>query len=302
MFVSIKVKTIIAVILISISLNADPAAKTDPSLFFNDSYKLKLQTEISSQLELLVQSGKLTLSETVPLQEKLDQLVFFSLESSRAAIDSTPLAVTSDEFSECSGLKDEALKSKLNEITGRSYTSVSYTNARKIIFTTVDNTNSVVTDYYEGKQVIVTSTLPPDTVMNIEHVWPQSEGATGIAKSDMHHLLPTDSKANNVRANYPFGIVPDSQATWSVGGSKYANHIFEPRDSSKGDIARATFYFAIRYNKPVDDQEEKILKAWNEQDPPDDYEIQRDAKIAQYQKNRNPFVVHPEFVSRIADF
>ena len=50
--------------------------------------------------------------------------------------------------------------------------------------------------------------------MNTEHTWPQSKGATGAAKSDLHHLFPTDSKANSIRGNHPFGIVTGA-VSWS---------------------------------------------------------------------------------------
>lgn len=41
------------------------------------------------------------------------------------------------------------------------------------------------------------------------------------------------------------------------------------------------------------------LLDWNQQDPPDDFEINRNNVIYSYQNNRNPFIDHPEYVNAI---
>jgi hypothetical protein len=44
-------------------------------------------------------------------------------------------------------------------------------------------------------------------------------------------------------------------------------------------------------------QSESLLKKWNLQDPPDNYEIARNDYIQSIQSNRNPFIDHPEWVN-----
>ncbi|MDD5090989.1 MAG: endonuclease, partial [Candidatus Wallbacteria bacterium] len=238
-----------------------------------------------------------------PIRDALDELVFFSLDSSLSRF--LPVersSIPEDAFSECAELSGDELRRQLFRITGINYKSIPYTTARRIIFTQVDNHNNVVEDLYTARQLRITDTLPDASDVNIEHTWPQSLGAVGVAKSDMHHLFPCDSKANNVRANYPFGTVPASSVTWSVAGSKYANGTFEPRDQVKGDVARAMFYFAVRYEKSVDSRQEETLRAWNTMDPPDQDELTRMQNVSSFQNNSNPFVLHPEFIDRIQDF
>ena len=96
--------------------------------------------------------------------------------------------------------------------------------------------------------------LPNNATMNVEHTWPQSKGATGQAKSDLHHLFPTDSKANSTRGSFPFGEVVTVK--WTQDGSKFGldangNQVFEPPDEHKGNVARALMYFATEYSNNI---------------------------------------------------
>lgn len=78
--------------------------------------------------------------------------------------------------------------------------------------------------------------------------------------------------------------------------------MFEPSDAVKGDVARAMFYFSVRFQLTIDDVQENILRQWHENDPPDEFEIWRNDAIFEIQKDRNPFIDKPELVGNIADF
>jgi len=280
-------------------------------LFSDDAYKLKLQADINSLLDK-INSGDYNEHDIIFIKEKLDKLVHYSLEQNKQEIkqklddalsmDNIGTEKYNDEFAGCENLRDEELLNRLHSITGKHYTSIGYTAARKLIFTFIDNDYGKVEDIYTGRIKRISHGVPSSSDMNIEHVWPQSHGAVGIAKSDMHHLFPCDSKANSRRGNYPFGIVSDEDIKWSRAGSKLGNHIFEPRDKVKGDVARATFYFAMRYNMHIENGEEAILKAWNKMDPVDEHEKARERRVHEKQGNSNPFVLHPELINHISDF
>jgi hypothetical protein len=127
-------------------------------------------------------------------------------------------------------------------------------------------------------------------------------------KSDLFHLYPTLSSANNARSNYPFGIVV-SNITWQQGGSKRGNNslgtvVFEPRDVHKGNVARSLFYFCVKYNNVspggfMAAVQENVLRQWNYSDTVNANERLRNNRIAPLQKVRNPFIDHPELVDRI---
>ncbi|HZI12188.1 MAG TPA: endonuclease [Myxococcus sp.] len=201
------------------------------------------------------------------------------------------------------GLRDAAL---LKAVKGASANKdvVSYDAARKHIFESLDVENGKVRCVYTGRE-ISGGKIPKSTDMNVEHTWPQSKGATGDAKSDLHHLFPTDSKANAKRGNFPFGEVVNVK--WSQGGAKFGTDaqgrtVFEPPDAHKGNVARAMFYFSATYGKAIPDAEEAALRKWNTQDAVDAAEVARNRRIATIQGNVNPFVEHSHLSERIRDF
>lgn len=145
---------------------------------------------------------------------------------------------------------------------------------------------------------------------NTEHSWPRSLGANNPpASSDLHHLFPSLDGANNQRGSYVFGetVCTGSACPWSEGESEFGvrsdgTRVFQVRQRFQGDIARAQFYFAVRYARAIDATVEATLRAWHLADPPDADEMARNDAIERYQHNRNPFVDRPDFVSRLLDF
>jgi endonuclease I len=159
---------------------------------------------------------------------------------------------------------------------------------------------------------------------NREHLFPQGLfGKGGRMKTDIFHVYPTDGAVNNKRGSFAFGEV--GKASWvSENGSKLGFHagkgfsgvVFEPIDEFKGDIARAMLYFAVRYESRIprfkphamtDGSVEQtystwflnILIKWHKQDPVSEHEIFRNNAACEFQKNRNPFIDFPQWVSNI---
>ena len=196
------------------------------------------------------------------------------------------------------------------------------------IFTASDADPAVpgnVIDFYTGRST--------RSDFNKEHLWAKSHGGfesdAYAGFSDLHALRPARPDINSVRWHLDFdeGGVP-----YSDSGCKVADgYSFEPRDAVKGDVARALFYMAVRYegdDPPMPDLElveaiPSLLNAqgqpdnnqhtstprigrlstllrWHQQDPPDAGERARNEVIFRdYQRNRNPFVDHPEWISVI---
>lgn len=154
--------------------------------------------------------------------------------------------------------------------------------------------------------------IPDHFVFNVEHTWPQSrfseKFSKSFQKSDLHILYGASQKANTSRGNIEFAdvqidqdpICPSVRRGWVRGNIK--DVFFEPPDEHKGNVARAIFYFATRYDLPVSEIEEESLKRWHRLDPIDSDEQDRHEEIFKVQKVRNPFVDHPELVDLISDF
>ena len=213
--------------------------------------------------------------------------------------------ITPDYYAGIDGLQNKELIYKLNQIIS-NYTPVDYKSAKRYMFTRIDNISGTVEGIYSGIK-IHTNVIPDDKIMNTEHSWPQSKFASlpgdlrEKAKSDILHLFPADSKINSIRGNKPYANISNGQIL--TGGSKTDKSYFEPRDVVKGDIARAIFYFSVKYNLPVDSKQEAVLKEWNIKDPVDKHEKDRMEMIyTNVQHNRNPFIDMPELISKIADF
>lgn len=166
-------------------------------------------------------------------------------------------------------------------------------------------------------------------VWNKEHIWAKSNGfgkASGCeAYSDLHHLRASDWKCNNTRGDSPFTVVTNhSTSTASFDWTQkrrtdnyYTSSTFEPRDSDKGDVARALFYMATRYyngegsngthltlTTGTDSSGGKwgyldTLLAWHEADPVDEFEAHRNDLVYGFQKNRNPYIDHPEYARAV---
>ncbi len=165
---------------------------------------------------------------------------------------------------------------------------------------------------------------------NREHMFCDSWiGKASPQRSDAHHLIPTDGYVNNRRSDYPHGKV--GTVTWtSSNGSKlgnadpstgYSGIVFEPIDEFKGDFARMYFYVATRYESKVTGWASNgssaneilagntypafkpwfytMLIQWSAQDPVSQKEINRNNAVYAAQKNRNPFIDHPELVEYI---
>ena len=191
--------------------------------------------------------------------------------------------------------------------------------------------------------------------INQEHTWPKSLGfdnqnkGTG-ARGDLMHLWAGNGRVNGVNHNnYIYGFV-DTTRSYS-DASSYASYlsgnrhgksrslggsttVFEPQDSDKGDIARAMFYMAARYNylsgsdpdgidagnpnleiiNSLEHQESftstttekgqmgilQDLLEWNRLDPPDEWEIHRNNLCYNnFTNNRNPFIDFPEWAEYI---
>ncbi|MGE3825816.1 MAG: endonuclease [Bacteroidia bacterium] len=179
----------------------------------------------------------------------------------------------------------------------------------------------VVNCVYSNYAHIYTGNFNYD-VISREHTYAHSwmdtwPGEDGLEYSDLHNLFPAhQNNANAVRSNLPLDEVVTVTSTFlegTYGKNAAGQDVYEPRDSHKGDAARAMFYMATRYNgtggnwgfpNPISfttdyGQNQDVLKAWHWQDPPSKWEIARNDYVESKQNNRNPFVDSVNFVCYI---
>jgi hypothetical protein len=205
-----------------------------------------------------------------------------------------------------------------------------YSVARDTLFSRIDARGDSLECIYTGMKKFLTPGADPTEAVfmgglpngiNTEHSWPQSKGATGLAFSDMHHLFPSRVKTNADRGDFMMAEIPDNETkTWYLGTTErssapvsmrdlYSELVqgkFEPRESVKGNIARALFYFYTMYKEQADAEDPAYFNAmksalceWHYLDPVDSLEWVRNKKIAFYQGGKeNPFILDCSLVSR----
>jgi hypothetical protein len=203
--------------------------------------------------------------------------------------------------------------------------TLGYNAARDQLFAYEQQTDGGLEGIYTGYTVQLSAGADPSTDaynkgINTEHTWPQSQGAgSEPAKSDMHHLFPAKTNVNSARGSYPFAEIPDAQAdAWyrlaasqastpssnlSQWSEKDNAGTFEPRESVKGDIARAMLYFYTIYQSAASDSfwngQKDVLLAWHAADPVDWEEYNRSEWIETKQGKANPFILDPSLANRI---
>ncbi len=194
-----------------------------------------------------------------------------------------------------------------------SYDQFDETNVANFASRDTSNGKKVVTCVYTGQNYVYS---PPFTWVEFsrEHTWchswmPTYNSESGPEYSDQHHIFPTNQNfANGRRSNYPLGNVVTVSYQYlegKLGKDISGNTVYEPRNGHKGDAARALFYMSVCYDGSggrwylPSFQDQEVLKEWSENDPPDAWEIARNDFIYSLQKNRNPFVDHPEWVNLI---
>ncbi|MDE7105577.1 MAG: endonuclease [Anaeroplasmataceae bacterium] len=210
-------------------------------------------------------------------------------------------------------LTGESFRRMLSPIISKGYVKHSYKDNNEVLkYTDPDpKGNGNIICLYTGQSL-------SSSAWNKEHVWAKSHGfgtESWAPYCDAHHLRPTLVSTNSSRSNSDFGEV--SGGSSDSYGNRWTSDTFEPRDEVKGDVARMMFYMATRYGfespynlKLVDDAHTSISKEgngrfgnlqtllkWHYQDPVSKEEIYRNNIIyTYYQKNRNPYIDHPEYV------
>jgi len=238
-------------------------------------------------------------------------------------------------YDSAAGLTGTALKNKLHDIISNGYIEGTYADLWTSYLKTDARTDdsSKVWDMYSD---IPGGTAPylfnfitsqcgnysaEGSCYNREHSVPESWfNQASPMYSDLFHIVPTDGYVNNKRGNYPYGNV--ATASWtSLNGSKlgssavagYTGTVFEPIDSFKGDFARIYFYMATRYKDEMPSWTtappftagdlttwaKNMFLQWDSLDPVSVKEKARNDSVYKIQKNRNPYVDHPEWAKAI---
>lgn len=223
-----------------------------------------------------------------------------------------------DYYAGAEGKTGAALKTALHGII-KNQTKLSYDQVWDALQKTDEDPNNPnnVIEIYSQRSIAKSDHGGGADQWNREHVWAKSHGDFGTATgpgTDINHLRPEDVTVNSARGSLDFDN--GGSAVDQCTGCNEDGDSFEPPDSVKGDVARMIFYMAVRYegddgfpDLELDDKVDNgtqplfgklsTLKAWSQADPPSAFEKHRNDVVYGIQKNRNPFIDHPEWVGSI---
>ena len=216
-------------------------------------------------------------------------------------------------------------RSKLSDLITKTHTKLTSYDGLRDVFKTSDadpNKSGNIIWFYSGTSVAFNGKFGST---NREHVWPKKGGTAFDGDkernvgSDAHHLRPAEQNLNSDRGSKQFGEVPTiaSNIVPQAGSTSYDNlcylqgNYFYPGKGYRGATARILMYVETRwgdnYNlnfvigagdcKTIGDIE--TLMKWHYQEPPTAEEIRRNEAVFKIQGNRNPFIDHPEFATKI---
>jgi len=133
-----------------------------------------------------------------------------------------------------------------------------------------------------------------DYANGINTYWTTHADSLRHGNSDAHAIRASDGPENSARGNKHYG-----EYTGPAGNL----------GSFKGDVARSVLYLELRYNGleivngyPSTQGQLGDLATildWHRNDPPDDYEMNRNNVIYNWQFNRNPLIDYPDLVEYI---
>ncbi|MGI6713989.1 MAG: endonuclease [Bacilli bacterium] len=208
-----------------------------------------------------------------------------------------------------------ALSSYITPVAYPTYSGTTHSNCLAFLLQEADEnpTDSTKMLYLYTRDSVTKNAA---SSWNREHVWPQSlsNNNWGTSKGgvDLLHIRPTYPSTNSSRGNCIYAELDNNVATYKVYNGMHYGYMlsgkFEPLEATKGDVARIIMYIWVAYqnvysNMPLITQvfeSYDTLLNWHTDDQPDVLEGNRnDFAQNSLQKNRNPFVDHPEYAWKI---
>lgn len=234
-------------------------------------------------------------------------------------------AIPAGYYDRAEGLSGGPLKVVLHETIGR-HTVIPYAQLHAPLARLHEapgNPNNVILLYSADSVPKGTDFITAN--WNREHAWPRSRGnadETGPDDSDLHYVWPCYDAVNSTRGNLPYDLSNRNDPGFRAPGhplaprTSFDTDSWEPAAGQRGALARSLFYVAVRYDgdEPGTSDMELVsyapsgsqmgnlttLLRWHAEEPVTDAERRRNDLIySDYQRNRNPFIDHPEWVMLI---
>lgn len=112
------------------------------------------------------------------------------------------------------------------------------------------------------------------------------------AEADLHNLVPAVGEVNGDRSNMRFGMVNSPLHGYGACdvSVSFEERTFQPPPNRRGDIARTYWYMRDTYGISISRQQQQLFEAWNRMDAIDDWERERNRRIASIQGSGNAHI------------
>lgn len=200
----------------------------------------------------------------------------------------------------------DSLKNKLKSIISSPTPSTNYDWSRYEAADEAEGASDSVLLIYTRKVVKKNYHVSGNKGWNREHTYPDSKIGSP-ANKDNHHIFADDNKTNNTRGNKLFGVVAETTGNRvkDMDGNNTDNYTagnyFMPLPAARGEVARATMYLTTLYNYSITGNFQSIdlMMKWHLENPVTNREIYRNNTVHGLQKNRNPYIDHPEYACSV---
>ncbi|NRD22986.1 endonuclease [Winogradskyella litoriviva] len=226
--------------------------------------------------------------------DSLDGLADIALRQALQDIIADPTIVRAQTYADVLTILNEADQNPANS----NQVWLLYTEegrAKLDVQTGSDNTNKWNREHTFPRSLGGFFDIEEDEIADgIDVYWTTKADSLRHGNSDAHALRAADAAENSTRNNQHYGEYNGPSGTMG---------------SFKGDVARSVLYMEIRYNglsvvngfPDITGQlgDLETLLNWHRNDPPDDFEMNRNNIVYNWQKNRNPFIDQPLLVEYI---
>ncbi len=110
------------------------------------------------------------------------------------------------------------------------------------------------------------------------------------AHNDLHNLYPSVGQINAKRSDRAYGPVDGEGREYGGCDFETSKEHAEPKEGVQGEIARAYLYMRDTYGLVLEDEEAAMFWTWHREDPPAQWELERNARIIEVHRNGNPYI------------
>ena len=120
-------------------------------------------------------------------------------------------------------------------------------------------------------------------------------------EADMHNLVPAIGEINGDRSNFKYAMIEGEQRLYGKVNMEieFSSRRAEPQESIFGDIARTYFYMRDQYGMRISKSQEKMLISWNNMDPVDRWEKEKNQIIKNLQGTENLYISNYQKITQL---